>query len=89
MLFSNESRGGYSGPERLCDAVGCLRSLRARWHLMGSAGCGAAWLKSQSADWIDRMLQNRRHHPLPPSGSAPLGSLSRPPVSFRVDPTRF
>ena len=52
---------------------------------MGSAGCGAAWLKSQSADWIDRMLQNRRRHPFPPSGSAPLGSLSRPPVSFRVD----
>ena len=35
MVFSNGSRGGYSDPERLCDAVGCLRSLRARWHLMG------------------------------------------------------
>lgn len=29
---------------------GRLRSLRAQWRLMGLAGCGAAWLKSQSAD---------------------------------------
>ena len=29
--------------------LGCLRSLRAHWHLMGSAGCRAARLKSQSA----------------------------------------
>jgi hypothetical protein len=44
---------------------------------MGLAGHGAAWLKSQSADLIDRMLQNWRRHPLPPSGVAPLGSLFR------------
>jgi len=31
------------------DVYGCLRSLRARGHLMGLAGCGAARLKSQSA----------------------------------------
>ena len=66
------------------DAFGCLRSLRAHWHLMGSAGYGAAWLKSQSADRMDRMLQNRRRHPFPPSGVAPLGSSFRPPVSFAV-----
>src|ERR1700681_159323 len=47
-------------------------------HLMGSAGCRAARLKSQSAK--DRMLQNRRRHLLPPSGVAPLGSSVRPPV---------
>src|SRR5437762_6331935 len=29
--------------------LGCLRSLRAHWHLMGSAGCRATRLKSQSA----------------------------------------
>src|SRR5262245_41202635 len=52
---------------------------------MESAGYGAAWLKSQSADMIDRMLQNRRRHPLPPSGVAPLGSLFRSPVRFAVD----
>jgi hypothetical protein len=34
---------------------------------MESAGCGVARLKSQSSDW-GRMLHNRRHHPLPPSG---------------------
>ena len=40
---------------------------------MGSAGCEAAWLKSQSV--CDRMLQNRRRHSLPPSGVAPAGEL--------------
>lgn len=50
---------------------GCLRSLRAPGHLMGSAGCGAAWLKPQSAKSAGRVRQNRRRHPLPPSGVAP------------------
>jgi hypothetical protein len=36
---------------------------------MGSAGCRAARLKSQSAK--DHLLQNRRRHLLPPSGVAP------------------
>ena len=53
------------------------------WHFMGSAGCGVAWLKSQSAK-NDRTLHNRRHHPLPPSGVAPLRSSFRPPVSSTV-----
>lgn len=45
------------------------------WHLMGSAGCGVAWLKPQSADLVGGMLQNRRHHLLPPSGVAPAREL--------------
>ena len=54
---------------------------------MGSAGYGAAWLKSQSADQIDRMLQNRRRHPFPPSGVAParelgFGLLSRCAIGY-------
>jgi hypothetical protein len=53
-VFSNESRSGY-----------CLCSLRARWHLMGSTGSEVAWLQPQSADQIDCLRQNRRHHPLP------------------------
>jgi hypothetical protein len=88
ILFSNESSGGHSDPERWCAAFGCLRSLRARRHLMGSAGCGVAWLQTQSAAWIDRMRQNRRHHPRPPSGNAPLGSSSRSPVCCRAEPKR-
>jgi len=51
-------------------------------HLMGSAGCGAARLKSQSVE--DHMLHNRRRHLLPPSGVAPLGSSVRPPVRRAV-----
>ena len=66
-----------------------LLFLRARWHLIGSAGCGVAWLQPQSADGIDRMRQNRRHHPRPPSGNAPLGSSSRSPVCCRAEPTRL
>jgi hypothetical protein len=54
MPFSNESRGGYSDPERLCAAFGCLRSLRARWHVMGLAGCGVAWLTCIEAVGIAR-----------------------------------
>jgi hypothetical protein len=54
-------------------AVGRLRSLRAPWHSMGSAGRRAARLKPRSAK--GRMLQNRRHHLLPPSGVAPAREL--------------
>ena len=48
------------------------------WHLMGSAGCGAARLKSQSVNG-PHATESRRHL-LPPSGVAPLGSSVRPPV---------
>ena len=74
IVFSNGSRGGGSILS-IVDAFGCLRSLRAHRHLMGLAGDGAAWLKSQSADLIDRMQQNRRRHPLPPSGVVPAREL--------------
>src|SRR4051794_39705447 len=61
------------------DACGCLRSLRAHVALDG-----VSWVQSGSVEiavgQTDRMLQNRRHHLLPPSGVAPLGSSVRPPV---------
>jgi hypothetical protein len=79
IVFSNGSMGDssvLSGCQR--GRVACVLYVLER-HLMGSAGCGAAWLKSQSVD--DRMLHNRRRHPFPPSGVAPareLGSASCP-----------
>ena len=61
------------------DAVGCLRSLRAY-----AALDGVSWVQGGSVEiavgQLDRMLQNRRHHLLPPTGVAPLGSSVRPPV---------
>lgn len=42
---------------------------------MGSAGCGAARLKPQSAMGFSRVRQNRRRHPLPPLGVAPAREL--------------
>ena len=74
ISFSNGSRGGGSVVS-VIDAFGCLRSLRAHRHLMGLAGYGAAWLKSQSADQIVRMLQYRRRLPCPPSGVVPAREL--------------
>lgn len=56
-------------------AFGCLRSLRAPGHSMGSAGCRAARLKPQSAMGAGRVRQNRRRHLLPPSGVAPAREL--------------
>ena len=45
---------------------------------------GVGWVQSGSVEiavgQTGRMLQNRRHHLLPPSGVAPLGSSVRPPV---------
>lgn len=62
-------------------AFGCLRSLRAHEALDG-----VSWVQSGSVEiavgQVDRMLQNRRRHLLPPSGVAPLGSSVRPP--FRL-----
>src|SRR5215469_3664420 len=49
------------------------------WHLMGSAGCRAARLKSQSA----KLAARYRIGTIicsPPTGVAPLGSSVRPPV---------
>ncbi len=77
ILFSNGSRAGGSVLSEF-DAFGvaCVLCVLVR-HLMGSAGCEAAWLKSQPV--CDRMLQNRRRHSLPPLDVAPtreLGSAS-------------
>src|SRR5215831_19432798 len=59
--------------------MGCLRSLRAHVALDG-----VSWVQSGSVEiavgQTDRMLQDRRHHLLPPSGVAPLGSSVRPPI---------
>src|SRR5215469_7018496 len=74
ILFSNGSRGGCSDPEWLCyaygDAVLCVLD-GTRW---GQPGVGWLGCKPQSADRIDRMLQNRRHHPFPPSASLRSGA---------------
>jgi hypothetical protein len=50
------------------------------WHLMGLAGCGAAWLKSQSVDGSTACYRiGAVIHSLP-RASLPLGSSVRPPV---------
>jgi len=68
------SRGDCSDPERLCyalgDAVLCVLD-GTRW---GQLGAGWLGCKPQSADRIDRMLRNRRHHPFPSSASLRLGA---------------
>src|SRR6266850_1102536 len=72
LLFSNGSRA----TARFCalyDVVGC--SLRAH-----SALNGVSWVRSGSLEIavgrkIGLMLQNRRHHPLLPSGVAPTREL--------------
>jgi catechol 2,3-dioxygenase-like lactoylglutathione lyase family enzyme len=79
ILFSNGSRGGGSVVSAI-DAFGCLRSLRAHGHLMGSAGYGAAWLKSQSAIRSTACYRiGAVIHSLP-RASLPLGSSFRSPV---------
>src|SRR5215472_18476990 len=78
--FSNGSRGGGSFLSDVDALWGVCVLYVLIWHLMGSAGCRAARLKSQSAK--DHLLQNARRHLLPPAGVAPLGSSVRPP--FRL-----
>ena len=60
---------------------------------MGHAGAhlaldGVSWVQGGSVEIavgrVDRMLQNRRRHLLPPSGVAPLGSSVGPPVSLML-----
>ena len=88
IVFSNESRGVCSVPERLCDADGDAVLFVLDGTRWGELGTGWLGCKPQSADQIDRMLQNRRHHPFPPSGALPLGSLSRPLLCLSDSPTR-
>ena len=58
----------------------CVLCVLVR-HLMGSAGCRAARLKSQSASgWP--LQQNPRRRLLPPWASLLLGARFRPPVSW-------
>ena len=54
------------------------------WHLMGLAGCGAAWLKSQSVDGSTACYRiGAVIHSLP-RASLPLGSSVRPPVRLTL-----
>jgi hypothetical protein len=73
--------GGCLLPERLCDADGNAVLFVLDGTRWGELGTGWLGCKPQSADQIDRMLQNRRHHPFPPSGAlrsgACLGLYSR------------
>jgi hypothetical protein len=73
--------GGCSVPERLCDADGNAVLFVLDGTRWGELGTGWLGCKPRSADQIDRMLQNRRHHPFPPSGAfrsgACLGLFSR------------
>ena len=82
IVFSNESRD-TARLSAISTPVGCLRSLRAHVALDG-----VSWVQSGSVEIAvgqrSRMLQNRRRHPLPPSGVAPLGSSVRPPVRLVV-----
>src|SRR5215208_5702058 len=77
IVFSNGSMGSGSFVSDI-DAFGCLRSLRAPVALDG-----VSWVQSGSVEiaigQVGRMLQNRRRHPLPPWGIAPLGSSVGPP----------
>jgi len=72
-------QGRWLVSERRRRLLGCLRSLRAP-----AALDGVSWAQSGSVEiavgQTDRMLQNRRHHLLPPTGVAPLGSSVRPPI---------
>ena len=74
IVFSNGSRGGCSVPERLCDADGNAVLFVLDGTRWGELGTGWLGCKPQSADQIDRMLQNRRHHPFPPSGALRSGA---------------
>jgi hypothetical protein len=70
--FSNGSIGGSLILSDI-DALGCLRSLRARTALDG-----VSWVQSGlveiAVSQIDRMLQNRRRHLLPPWASLRSGA---------------
>jgi hypothetical protein len=53
------------------DVVGCLCSLRARMALDGVSWVRSGLVEIAVGLRIGRMLQHRRHHPLPPSDVAP------------------
>ena len=72
ISFSNGSMGSGSFLSGI-GAFGCLRSLRAH-----SALDGVSWVQGGSVEIAvgqsDRMLQNRRHHLLPPGASLRSGA---------------
>src|SRR5260370_9202968 len=57
------------------DVVGCLCSLRAHAALDGVSWVRSGLVAIAVGSPINRMLQNRRHHPFPPSGVAPAREL--------------
>lgn len=57
------------------NAFGCLCSLRAHVALDGVSWVWSGLVENAVGRKIDRVLQNRRHHPLPPSGVAPAREL--------------
>ena len=70
------------GAHPFIDALGCLRSLRAR-----SALDGVSWVQGGSVEiavspLVGCVQQNRRRRLLPRQGVAPHGSWIRPPVSW-------
>jgi hypothetical protein len=75
---------------RLCSLMGQGQQLGSRDCATSSGACvlcvliraldGVSWVRSGSVEiafgrMIGRMLQNRRHHPLPPLGVAPTWEL--------------
>src|SRR5882762_8260860 len=80
MLFSNESMGGCSVLSDTTTLSGACVLYVLVWHLMGSAGCGAAWLKSQSVDGSTACYRIGAVIHYLPRASLPLGSSVRPPV---------
>src|SRR5215475_8405402 len=51
------------------------RSLRARWHSMGSAGCGVAWLQTAVGRSDRPHATESAPSPIPSLGIAPLWEL--------------
>src|SRR5437879_2498403 len=58
-------------------------------HLMGSAGCGAAWLQSQSVDRSTACYRIGAIIRSLPRASLPLGARFRPPVWRSVNSLRW
>src|SRR6266481_2318752 len=81
-------QGQQLGSERCTTSSGaCVLCVLMR-HLMGSAGCGAARLKSQSVEGSAACYRiGAIIHSLP-RASLPLGSSFRPPVLVGADRLR-
>ncbi len=77
ISFSNGSRGGALP---VFDALGCLRSLRARLALDGVSWAQGGEVENAVGRWVGRVRQNRRRRLLPPWGVAPCGSSMRSPI---------